>query len=32
MVKDVICGEVTHYLVDCLWEDYNDVLVLDIDV
>ena len=32
MIKDIICGDVTHYLVDCLWDDYDDVLILDIEV
>jgi hypothetical protein len=32
MVKDIICGDVTHYLVDCLWDDCDDVLVLELEV
>ena len=32
MIKDIICGEVTHYLVDCLWDDYDDVLILDLEI
>ena len=32
MVKDILCGDVTHYLVDCLWEDCDDVLILDLEV
>ena len=32
MIKDIICGDVTHYLVDCLWDDYDDVLILDLEV
>jgi hypothetical protein len=32
MVKDIVCGDVTHYLVDCLWEDCDDVLILDLEV
>lgn len=31
-VKDIICGNVTHYLVDCLFDDCEDVLVLDIEI
>ena len=30
-VKDIICGKVTHYLVDCLFDDCDEVLVLDIE-
>jgi len=32
MVKDIVCGDVTHYLVDCLWGDYDDVLILDLEI
>ena len=32
MIKDIICGDVTHYLVDCPWDDYDDVLILDLEV
>jgi hypothetical protein len=31
MVKDIICDKVTHYLVDCLFGDCDEVLVLDIE-
>jgi hypothetical protein len=32
MIKDIICGNVIHYFVDCLWDDYDDVLILDLEI
>jgi len=29
-IKEVLCGNAIHYYTDCLWDDYDDVLILDL--